>query len=294
MLKEQAQLILNSSIFMFRSLIIYLSLLTSCIPPSTHPGKEKQTDSITAAHPNPYIKADSLPPAPPPPVLATATPRPDLHIKSDTINLPIDKENYETYDREELNAIIDYFPTLYQFPPLSPDSSYEASGITKDYKDSSGEIQRLSFNSEIGMDGYYVIYAWFLTKKMSAAARSRAEKLAEIYRTINSISNRLERGGTRFGHMYRRIAGISLYDGYMYAHRKLPASTHFAADKKAFINTLKKYIHQRTDADIKILEADEEVKTLILARATKLNNLITDSYDLKMAKEFIQEYNLKE
>lgn len=279
---------------MFRSLIICLPLLTGCIQQSTHPGQEKQTDFTTATRPNLYIKTDTPPPAPPPPVLATATPRPDLHIKADTINLPIDKKgNYHTYEGKMLNTIIDYFPTIYQFPPLSPDSSYKASGIWKDYKDSSGETQNISFGSEVGQDDYYVIYGWFLSKKMSIQALSRAEKLAIIYRKINSISNRLERGGTHFGHMYRRIAGISAYDGYMYAHRKLPASTHFGADKKAFISTLKRYIRQRTDADIRIREADEQVKTQILALATELSNLLTDSYYLKMAKEFTREYNLK-
>jgi hypothetical protein len=251
-------------------------LLAGCMHPSTPPGEKKQTDSMPVAKPVP--------------VLAIATPRPDLHVKTETINLPIDKENDDTYEGKTFNTLIDYFPTLYQFPPVSPDSSYALSGVWKDIKDSSGEIKHLSFGSEAGQDGYYVIYAWFLNKKLSRAARNRAEKLTEIYRMINNIFGRLEHGGTGFGHTYKRITGISAYDGYIYDYTKLKPSYYFEADKNTFINTLKKYITKRADADIRIRETDEKTKKQILSQATALSHLFTTRYYLLKAKEFTQSY----
>lgn len=106
-----------------------------------------------------------------------------------------------------------------------------------------------------------------------------------------AISFRLEHGGTGFGHMHKRIAGYSAYDGYIYAYSRAPISARFAADKKVFIAALRKHITQRADADIRINEAKPEDKAQILDKAKTLSHLLTNNYYLQKAEEFSQPPN---
>lgn len=249
------------------------------------------TGCVYTSQPDTPTKADTAAPAAPPLVLAVATPRPDLHVHTETVQLPIDADDYSTYEGKTFNNMIDYFPTLYRYPPLPPDSSYEQSGIAKSFKDSSGHIQQISFGSEGGQDEYHVIYAWFLSKKMTPQSKARAKRLAEIYRAINSIKNRLMHGGTGFGHTYKRIAGYSAYDGWLYAQNApLYTSGRFIAGRNVYIDSVKALINRELAEQLLIHEASLEDKIEILHKADALGRLITDSYYLQKAIAFTRSY----
>ncbi len=110
------------------------------------------------------------------------------YISQDTLILPLETGDTAKYSKEEFNDIVNAHPELFDEEVLDPDATY----ATADKK---------NFDSEVGQDNYYVLYAYFLKQRngvdKNAAQRKR---LIDIYQNINQLFGNLQHGGTYFGH----------------------------------------------------------------------------------------------
>jgi hypothetical protein len=210
------------------------------------------------------------------------------HTQKDTVYIVTESDETMKYSREEFNSIIDSFPELYSDNILYPDSAYVNRRMGFNLIDSLGNDQPISFASECGADGYYMLYAWFLKNKNGIQQHAaRRKKLLEIYRTLNNLFDILYSGGTYYGHMYSRIEGYAEYDIYRYIHKKALFANppDFRQQKAQFISALKNSIG---DEDVNLITDTEKKERLLELRKeiNYLNKEITDYYFLEMARAF--------
>lgn len=219
--------------------------------------------------------------------------RAKYHTDKDSVYISSTSRDTLKYSREEFNDIVDNFPELTSMNPLPPDSAYN-SKVFVVLKDSKGEERHLSFNSEVGQDGYYVLYAYFLKQKNGIAKYAvRRKKLLEIYRTLNSIFGNLNHGGTYYGHQYRRIEGYAEFSVYWYKHYEdyFDRPYDISKQKVYYIGGLKQLIVDEVRNDKSIcLKEKAEVQEKLFKKVEELNQLITDNFYLRMAKSFQSEH----
>ena len=213
------------------------------------------------------------------------------HTQKDTVYIVTESDETMTYSREEYNSIIDSFPELYSDNAVYPDSAYVNRRLGFNLIDSLGEEHMISFASELGADGYYMLYAWFLKNKNGVQQHAaRRKKLLEIYRSLNSLFGSLYYGGTYYGHMYSRIEGYAEYDIYRYIHKKalFVNPPDFRKQKAQFMLALKESIGTEINKDAYLItDTDKRERLLELQKdITYLNRDITDYYFLEMARAF--------
>jgi hypothetical protein len=146
------------------------------------------------------------------------------------------------------------------------------------------------FESELGQDIYYAIYAHFLKKihpyKKSAVRR---QTLIKIYRDINNIFGRLAQGGTYFGHQYTRILADAEYSISSGEYRDCDDEKQYAISKQKqlYINALKQQITDELNSDFEFLDKEKrKVKKELFEIVKELDNLISDKFYLESARTF--------
>lgn len=206
-----------------------------------------------------------------------------LYTQQDTLNL-----NGHKFSKKEFNEVVDHFPRLYQDEVLQPDSLY-ASEFTNPYFDKSYE-QYVSFNCDAGQDRFFALYAHFLEIKNKGTRFEYLRKhLKDSYDAINTIFERLNRGGTTYIHQSNCIPAYVEYDVYELNHsERQPVFTKKTrAERYEFITELKQQIENESQmADISYEFEKEKIADLV----EKLNEAIVDDYVLFKTKQFIKPY----
>ena len=206
-----------------------------------------------------------------------------LYTQQDTLNL-----NGHKFSKKEFNAIVDNFPSLYQNEVLHPDSLYKLEFSNPNF--AIAYEQNVSFDSDAGQDRFFALYAHFLTSKNKGTRFEYLRKsLKNSYDSINTIFERLSRGGTDYIHQSSCIPTYVAYDIYQLNHsNRLPVYTQKTrADQYEFIEDLKNQIeNESTLADISYEFENEKIADLV----NKLNEEIINDYVLFKTKEFIMPY----
>jgi hypothetical protein len=206
-----------------------------------------------------------------------------LYTQQDTLNLGGHK-----FSKKEFKAIVDNFPRLYQDTVLHPDSLYKL-----EFSNPNFEIayeQNVSFNCDAGKDRFFALYAHFLTIKNKGTRFEYLRKhFNKSYATINTIFERLSRGGTHYIHQSSCIPAYVEYNIHFINNSlRLPEFTKKTrADRYEFIGDLKSQIESESKmADISYEFENEKIADLI----EKLNEEIVTDYVLFKSKEFIKPY----
>ena len=87
------------------------------------------------------------------------------------------------------------------------------------------ELYDKKWDSEVGKDNYFALYATILQRQNELAAGERSDEIAKIRDDLNAIYRRINRafglvvgGGTYFGHEYEQIPARTEYDIHRYLH----------------------------------------------------------------------------
>lgn len=208
-----------------------------------------------------------------------------LYTQQDTLNL-----NGHKFLKKEFNAIVDNFPKLYQEEVLHPDSLYKIdSPLSREFIDSNGQKQNISFDSDAGQDRYFALYAHFLAiKNKGTRFEFLSPHLKNSYENINTIFERLSRGGTHYIHQSSCVPAYVAYDVYFINNSKrLPEFTKKTrAERWEFIYDLKQQIKDEGEmADMTYAE-DGKIEDLV----NKLNDEIINDYVLYQVKKFTKPY----
>lgn len=214
-----------------------------------------------------------------------------LYISKDSIIIESELGN-AVYSKQEFNDIVTYFPALYSDPPSHPDVSYALSGVYVNYVDAAGNKKNISFGSEVGKDGYYELYAWFLRKKTGKkpGLATRRENLITIYNNINSLYSHFQYGGTYFAHQYARILGYAEYNLYWFARAGGTQKDDYSIEKQKalYIAAWRQLIEDEVSVDQNQLtkKDKEQHKKELFKIVDEIQKLITDQFYLSAAQEF--------
>lgn len=208
-----------------------------------------------------------------------------FYTQLDTLNL-----NGQKFSKKDFNAIVDNFPRLYQDEVLHPDSLYKIdSPLNRDFIDLDGQKQNISFDSDAGQYRYFALYAYFLTKKNKGTRFEYLRNhLTQSYDAINTIFERLNRGGTLYIHQSSCVPAYVAYDVYFINNsERLPEFTKKTrAERWEFIYDLKQQIKDESEmADMTYAE-DGKIEDLV----NKLNDEIVNDYVLYKVKKFTKPY----
>lgn len=200
------------------------------------------------------------------------------YATTDTIKISTESVGVFTYSKKEFNQIVDNHPELFTDYWEDPDKKYYCNGESKE------------FDSEVGQDDYYVLYAYFLKQKngIDKYAKHR-KKLIDIYTNINSLFQRFQYGGTYFGHQFTRILGYAEYSIYLYSDQidNFEKTYDITKQKELYIQSLRQLIDDESKIDNKTLgkekiERNKELNIIV----DDLNKLITDNFYLRRTQEF--------
>jgi hypothetical protein len=205
-------------------------------------------------------------------------------------SIKITTQNFDTlaFSKSEFNQLIDSVPSLYDDNFFgAPDINYKSMFKKTFYNDKGEPV--LSFNSEVGQDDYFILYAYFLQKKVGDKFNERKKTVTDIYNIINSIYAHLSNGGTYFGHQSRRIIGYAEYSIYNYSKNEdfFNKKYNIKPQKNIYLKSIRQLIKDELTEDGGTVGIDRIKKEKKLnALVDQLSNLITDNFYLKSAQEF--------
>ena len=183
-----------------------------------------------------------------------------------------------TYGREEFNQIVDSHLELFTDLVQDPDLTY------------SSRADKNRFNSELGQDEYYMLYAYFLQQRNGMdKCNARRKKLIEIYSDINSLFQRLQHSGTYFGHQARRIAGYAEFSVYLCKSYESSIGNIYdmARKKNIYLQSLRQLIKDKGEIDFETLAQEKPARSKELNKIVdRLGRAITDNFYLGRAQEF--------
>lgn len=197
----------------------------------------------------------------------------------DTLIIPTEIGDTLKYAKDEFNKIIDDHPELVSDYIQNPDQTYNCNG------------ERGAFDSEVGQDGYFMLYAYFLKNKNGEQSYSEIrKKLIGLYSNINSLFGHFEYGGTYFGHQYPRILGYAEFSIYLYKQSEKYgiAKTYDITKQKAhYIQSLRQLISDENTIDFNTLgkQKIERVKELNKI-VDEIDKAITDNFYLRRTQAF--------
>jgi hypothetical protein len=177
------------------------------------------------------------------------------------IIIPIEPGDTCIYTREEFNSMVDNHPEFFSDEMPNPDLAYYAAN-------------KEGFNSEVGQDGYYVLYAYFLKQKNGIGKYAeRRKKLIDIYENINQLFQQLQGGGTYFGHQSWRIRGYAEYSVSIYKRNEQSISNAYdiSLEKELYIKSLR------------LLAGHNKERNKMV---NNISEAITDIFYLQRAQEF--------
>ena len=217
------------------------------------------------------------------------------HTTSDTISISFQTKDSLKFSGKEFNDIVDNFPELYDDCVYHPDTIYKRNRICVDLKDSLGNNNHLSFDSEVGQDEYYILYAFFLKHKNGINKYAvRRKNLLLIYNTLNSLFGTLYYGGTYYGHQYSRIEGYAEFSVYWFSHYEdyFDRPYNISKQKQFYIGGLKQLIRDEETIDYNTINRKDKLarEAELFQKVEQLDHLITDNFYLRMAQSFQSDH----
>lgn len=199
------------------------------------------------------------------------------YTTKDTLLIATETDDTLKYGKDEFNHIVDNHPELFSEYSQDPDQSYYCNAY------------KIDFESEVGQDTYYVLYAYLLKHKNGVDNSVMRKKLIEIYTNINSLFQRFQYGGTYFGHQYSRILAYAEYSVYLYSQNKdnIEKNYDITKQKGLYIQSLRQLIEDESKIDNESLGQEKIERTKELNKIVDdLNKLITDIFYLRRTQEF--------
>ncbi|HMC99040.1 MAG TPA: hypothetical protein VKH37_02775 [Ferruginibacter sp.] len=201
------------------------------------------------------------------------------YITKDSLTIIGQPGDTLSYSKDEFNEMIDDHPELVSNNIHNPDQLYHCNGET-------GE-----FNSEVGQDNYFMLYAYFLkSKNGDTKYAERRRKLIGIYSNINALFQHFEYGGTYFGHQYARIPGYAEFSIYLFRQNEnypLYKTYDITKQKDLYIKSLRQLITDESSIDFNTNGKDKAERTMGLNKIVdEIDKAITDNYYLRSAQDF--------
>jgi len=215
-------------------------------------------------------------------------------IGTDSINISADPENPIFYKTADLKDIIKHRPELISEYADDPGIEYERRKLSVDELDDQKGVD-YSFASEVGEDGYYAVYAYFLRfRNGDKPYETQRARLIRLYTDINSVFQKLMNGGTYFGHQETRILGDAEYAISLYPKDKnddyYNKPYNIGAQKQLFISSLNQFIDDELKANNLYLGKDKaDAKAELSKTVEEIDSLITGYFYLKMAQRYRYE-----
>ena len=209
---------------------------------------------------------------------ATEVDNSKFYTKQDTVLIATEIGYTLKYSKKDFNSIVNKHTEFFEEYPANPDQAY--------FNDNDKE----EFESEVGQDNYYVLYAYFLKQKngVKEFAKQR-QKLIDIFSKINSLFENFEYGGTYFGHQRSRILGYAEYSIYLLPKTKdeISKSYDIKNQKELYIKSLRQLIEDESKIDFSTLGNEKvERNKKLNKKVDELDKLITDNFYLRRAQEF--------
>ena len=201
------------------------------------------------------------------------------YTTKDTLLIATDSGDTLKYSKDDFNKIVENHSELFNdYPQRDPDELYNCLG------------DKGVFNSEVGQDDYYILYAYLLKQKNGIANYVvRRKQLIDIYSNINSLFGHFEYGGTYFGHQHSRIYGYAEYSVYLYSQSKddIAKTYDITKQKELYIKSLRQLIEDEIKIDQNTFGKEKIDRTKELNKIVDdLDKLITDNFYLRRAQEF--------
>lgn len=178
---------------------------------------------------------------------------------------------------EELETIKTQHPEFFESYASDPDLLYARN-------------TDLNFDSELGKDTYYALYAYFL-KQRNGVERfaSERQQLITLFGSINALFQRFQYGGTYFGHQYRRILGYAEYSIYLLPKdgSRFQKTYPIEQQKALYIASLRQLVEDELSIDLEtdpayLPKRRQELNKLV----DTIERLITDVFYLRRTQEF--------
>ena len=203
------------------------------------------------------------------------------YTTKDTLLITTETGDALKYSKKEYNDIVDTHPELYSDNVQDPDATYHCGADKKD------------FNSEVGQDEYYILYAYFLKQKNGVNKYAERRKtLIDIYLNINALYQRLQHGGTYFGHQTSRVLGYAEFSVYLYKLNENEISkAYIGKQRKLYIQSLRQLVNDEIQNDNESLGKGKagdrkELNALI----DNIDKALNDNFYLRRAQEFQYEH----
>ena len=199
-------------------------------------------------------------------------------ILNDTLKLEYTNKSYSGFEK--------WFKEMALKEIMPPDKAYEDFMSLDGYKAIS-----IDFDSEVGQDAFYLLYAYFLQQINGKEKYYRErQELTTAYQSINKLKSYYQYGGTYFGHMYDRIYGYSEYSIYT-LDKSLNNESDVVVGKSAFISMLKKVYTEKLkeDGDTPPHEKPEKLKRM-MEMIDSIGNNIYNASILKEVKQFYADH----
>ncbi len=199
------------------------------------------------------------------------------YTKKDSIFIETEIGETIKYAKIDFNNIVDNHPEFFEKYPKNPDQLYF---------NLNGEIE---FDSEVGQDTYYILYAYFLKQSNGIEKFAiQRKRLIDIFSKINSLFGHFQYGGTYFGHQESRILGYAEYSIYLLPkENELEKTYDITKQKDLYIKSLRQLIVDENKIDFNSLGKQKTERNKTLNRIVdELNILITDNFYLRRAQDF--------
>lgn len=213
--------------------------------------------------------------------LQTDTAARAFYATEDSVTIFDTVDDSIAYTKQAFNNIIDQYPELVSKDIYHPDITYN--GLRK---------KGVRFSSESGQDEYYTLYAYFLNKRNDDTIfAARRNQLIQTYELINSLFQKLQGGGTYFGHQLSRIQAYVAYDIYQLRWSNQPSKKDISKQKALFIQSLRQIITDTYNGSNAIATSvlPEHLKKLT-AIVDQIAMNITDLWYLRKVQQFLYRY----
>jgi hypothetical protein len=178
---------------------------------------------------------------------------------------------------EHPDSVLKDHPELTADWPREPDQLYSCQ-------------QDQRFDSEVGADSYFTLYATVWKKKNGENKfQEQRKKLTVAFSAINSMFASIQGGGTFFGHQTARIPAYVEYSIWLYAegNGKFDKTYDFTVQKTLYIQSLRQLLKDEFSINNSLSAKD---KSLMLSEVTEhIANIeynITDLFTLRRVQEF--------
>ncbi|WP_343534321.1 hypothetical protein [Pedobacter sp.] len=200
------------------------------------------------------------------------------YIQTDSLIIHTEIGETARFSKKEINEIINNHPEFFDEFIRNPDLTYHK------------YVNGLDFASEVGQDGYYLLYAYFLKQKNGTKKYApQRMRLINIYSNINALFQKLQHGGTYFGHQHMRILGYAEYAVYTMPKEGelINKKYNINQQKLLYIKSLRQLIEDENAADFDTPATEKPQRLKELHQIVdKLDQLIINLFYLRRAQEF--------